>query len=75
MQYGNWWLIEQLERMRYEEIRREIAHRRFMAEHGLDLWTALRRAIGQRLTRSSAATAQPAPATRADEDTPTTIAA
>jgi hypothetical protein len=49
MQYGNWILIERLERMRCEELSRELAHERFMAEHGLDLWGVLSRAMRRRL--------------------------
>jgi hypothetical protein len=61
MQYGNWMLTEELERMRRDELRCELAHERFMAAHGLDLWSVLRRAIRRglpqprRSRRSSAA--------------------
>lgn len=51
MDYSNFWLNEELQRMRRDEIQREIAHERFMTANGLDLWSVIRRAI--RLPRPS----------------------
>lgn len=45
MQYGNWLIEEELIRMRREEISAELAHERFLAMHGLDLWSVIRRAL------------------------------
>ena len=42
-------LAEELERMRRDEIQRELAHERFLASHGLDLWSVLRRAVAGHL--------------------------
>ena len=47
-------LAEELERMRRDEISRELAHERFLAMHGLDLWSVLRRSIARRLPRRRA---------------------
>jgi len=49
MQNGNWMLAEELELMRRGEIHRELAHERFLASHGLDLWSVLRRAVTDRI--------------------------
>lgn len=49
MQYGNWMLTAELERLRRDDIHRELAHERFLASHGLDLWSVLRRAVDARL--------------------------
>lgn len=49
MQYGNWMLAEELEAMRREDIHSELAHERFLAVHGLDLWSVLRRAVAGRI--------------------------
>src|SRR4051812_13301802 len=49
MQNWNWMLAAELERMRRDEIHGELAHERFLASHGLDLWSVLRRAIAGRL--------------------------
>lgn len=45
MDHGNWWLTEELDRMRREELRKELDHEQFLREHGLDLWSVLRRAL------------------------------
>src|ERR1700687_1167999 len=60
MQSGNWMLAEELERMRREELHRELAHERFMAEHGLDLWTVVARAIRARLPQPRRSRRSPA---------------
>ena len=51
MDYGNYWLTDELQRLRRDEIQREVAHERFLAQHGLDLWSVVRAAIGRRLLR------------------------
>lgn len=45
MDQGNWFLTEELSRQRRDEIHRELAREAFMREHGLDLWSVLRRAF------------------------------
>lgn len=69
----NYWLAEQLTKQRYDDMRREAAHDRLLAEHGLDLWSVLRRAIGARSARRTVAMPEriEAPA----EEMPTRIAA
>ena len=47
----NWVLAEDLERMRREDVWRELSRERFLAVHGLDLWSILRRAVSGRLRR------------------------
>ena len=49
MQQFNPYLTNELERMRYEEIHAELKRERFLAEHGLDLWSVLRRSVTSRL--------------------------
>lgn len=48
---NNWFLGGELARMRRDEIAQELAHERFLQEHGLDLWSVVRRAIRDRLRR------------------------
>lgn len=48
---NNWFLGGELARMRREEIGQELAHERFLKEHGLDLWSVVRRTIRARLRR------------------------
>lgn len=64
MDYGNYWLNEALQRLRREEIQRELAHERFMRAHGLDLWSVLGRAIGRLVLRREARSVQIARAPR-----------
>lgn len=45
MQYGNWYLAEQVQRMRYDDMRREADRAHFMKRHELDLWSVVRRAL------------------------------
>ena len=49
MQQFNPYLTQELERMRYEGIHAELKRERFLAEHGLDLWSVLRRSVTSRL--------------------------
>lgn len=63
----NYWLTTELTRQRYEGIRREAEHRHLLEEHGLDLWSVLRRAIGARLSRQQVAPAEPIAAANANE--------
>lgn len=51
MEQHNWWLSAELSRMRYDDMHRELQHERFLAEHGLDLWSVMRRVL--RLPSSS----------------------
>lgn len=74
MDFGNRYLTEELWRMRHEELQRELAHERFMAGHGLDLWSVLRRAIASLLPKRRAMVA-PATASRERERATRRIAA
>lgn len=64
MDQGNWFLTEELSRQRREDIGREIAHEQFMREHGLDLWSVLRRSFAARLLRRKARSIETASAPR-----------
>ena len=59
MDYNNWWLTEELERMRYAEVHRALERERFMRQHGLDLWSVLRSAIARALRRREPAASAP----------------
>lgn len=74
MDYGNRYLTEELWRMRYEEVQRELAHERFMAAHGLDLWSVVRRAIAS-LLPTPKSTAAPATVSREQDRAARRIAA
>jgi len=64
MQHFSPFLTEELERMRYAEIHAELKRERFLAAHGLDLWSVLRRSIRTRLPlRREARSVEPARAT------------
>ncbi len=45
MQYGNWYLIEQTQRMRYEDMRRDADHAHFLKIHDLELPGIVRRVL------------------------------
>ena len=45
MQQLNHYLAHELERMRHADIRAELERERFLAEHGLDLWSTVRRSF------------------------------
>ncbi len=64
----NWVLAEQLERMRHDDMRHQAEHARLLAEHGLDLWSVLRRAVGARLARRPAAPVAPVERVAATSD-------
>ena len=42
MQDGNWYLMNENAKLRREEVWAELAHERFLAEHGLDLFSVMR---------------------------------
>lgn len=73
MEQHNWWLTEELGRMRYQETQREFERERFLARHGLDLGSLLRRAFASRFARPAAPVPEAIAARMADE--PARIAA
>ena len=42
MQDGNWYLLNENAKLRRDEVWAELAHERFLAEHGLDLFSVTR---------------------------------
>lgn len=75
MQYGNWWLTEQLQGMRYEDMRRAAERERLLSEHELDLWSVVRRAIARSLPHRSPATTHDECMRYAEAGAPPSIAA
>jgi hypothetical protein len=75
VEHANWWLTTELSRMRYEDVRREIEHERFMQAHGLDLWSVVRRAIASLLPRRTSASVAHLPAGTVEEEAKTQLAA
>ena len=54
MQQFDHHLAYELERMRHADIHAELERERFLAEHGLDLWSVVRRSLGGWLRRAPA---------------------
>lgn len=67
MEQHNWWLTEELGRMRYQETQRGFEREQLLAQHGLDLWSLLRRAVTSRFVRPAAPAAEPISAPLAEE--------
>ena len=47
MQDGNWYLMNENAKLRRDEVWAELAHERFLAEHGLDLVSVMRTRIAR----------------------------
>lgn len=75
MEQHNYWRTTELTRQRYESIRREAEHRHLLEEHGLDLWSALLRAIRERLPHRSVVPVETFAAVCAETDSRAGIAA
>lgn len=73
MEQHNWWLTGEIGHMRYQETQREFERERLLAQHGLDIWSVLRRALASRFARPVAPAPEPIAPRVADE--PTRIAA
>ena len=75
MQQFNPYLAHELERLRHAEIHAELEHERFLAEHGLDLWSVLRRSLVGWLRVARVKRERPAAMPEIREEPVTTIAA